>query len=87
MTDADGHQVSRDSSEYAEILAEIFIETMGKSTERQTCSDADITPALMECLQYVYLHGPSPVHQIASGLEMTISGASQLVDRLVKKAW
>lgn len=87
MTAVEGEHVSRDSAEYAEIVAEIFIETMRKSAGRLNCVDADaeITPALMECLQYVYLHGASPIREIAGGLEMSLSAASQLVERLVKK--
>ena len=38
----------------------------------------------MECLQFVYLHGSSPIREIAAGLEVSLSAASQLVDRLVK---
>lgn len=78
---------SRDSAEYAEMVAEVFVETMRKSVSKNaSCvTDAEITPALTECLQYVYLHGPSPIRQIAAGLEMSLSGASQLVERLVKK--
>lgn len=79
---------SRDSAEYAEMVAEVFVETMRKSLGKYaacTC-EAEVTPALTECLQYVYLHGPSPVRQIAAGLEISLSGASQLVDRLVKKS-
>ena len=78
---------SRDSAQYAEMVAEVFVETMRKSVSKNaTCgSDCEITPALTECLQYVYLHGPSPIRQIAAGLEISLSGASQLVERLVKK--
>jgi DNA-binding MarR family transcriptional regulator len=78
---------SRDSSEYAEMVADVFFETVRKSAGRLTCPDGDaqLTPALMECLQYVYLRGASPIRQIAGGLEISLSAASQLVDRLVRK--
>lgn len=81
-------QVSRNSTEYAEIVAEIFSEMVQKSADKVMCCEQDqeeITPSLMECLQYVYLHGPSPVSNIAHGLEISLSAASQLVERLVKK--
>lgn len=80
-------RASPDSAEYAEVVAEVFIETVRKSSGRLTCPDnnADLTPALMECLQYVYLHGAAPIRQIAGGLEISLSAASQLVDRLVRK--
>lgn len=78
---------SRESVQYAEMVAEVFVETMRKSvTKTDLCGcDHEVTPALTECLQYVYLHGPSPIRQIAAGLEISLSGASQLVERLVKK--
>jgi len=81
-------EISRDSTEYAEILAEIFVETLSKSADRALCCEneqEEITASLMECLQFVYLHGPSSIGEIAGGLEITLSAASQLVDRLVRK--
>lgn len=81
-------RIARNSAEYAEILAEVFAETVQKAASDAMCSEGgknDITPSLMECLQYVYLHGPSPIREIACGLEMSLSAGSQLVDRLVKK--
>lgn len=88
MTAVERGEVSQDSAEYAEIIAEVFIETVRKSAGSLSWPDPDseITPALMECLQYVYLHGASPIREIASGLEMSLSAASQLVERLVKKS-
>ena len=87
MTTVERGETSRDSNEYAEMVAEVFIETVRKSAGKLTCQDpeGEITPALMECLQYVYLHGVSPIREIGNGLEMSLSGASQLVERLVKK--
>lgn len=87
MTAVERGDTSRDSAEYAEMVAEVFIETVRKSAAKLTCPDSegDVTPALMECLQYVYLHGVSPIREIASGLEISLSAASQLVERLVKR--
>lgn len=85
---ADGAAISRDSLEYAEILSEVFVETLSKSADRALCCQngaADITAALMDCLQFLYLQGPSAVSRIADGLEVTLPAASQLVDRLVRK--
>ncbi|MHB9036924.1 MAG: MarR family winged helix-turn-helix transcriptional regulator [Armatimonadota bacterium] len=80
--------IVRDSAEYAEILAEVFVETVQKATADamhcEYCGE-DVTRALMECLQYVYLHGSSPIREIACGLQVSLSAGSQLVDRLVKK--
>lgn len=70
------------------MIAEVFVETVRKAaTDAMRCEygSEEITPSLMECLQYVYLNGPSPVREIASGLEVTVSAASQLVERLVRK--
>ncbi|MCE5198920.1 MAG: MarR family transcriptional regulator [Armatimonadota bacterium] len=80
--------IVRDSTEYAEILAEAFVEVVQKAAKDAMCCEFasdEITPALMECLQYVYLHGASPIREIALGLEISVSAGSQLVDRLVKK--
>jgi len=82
-------RIARDSSEYAEIIAEVFVETVRNAEWAAMLSKdehEDITPALMECLNYLYLHGASPVGSVASGLGVTLSAASQLVDRLVKKS-
>ena len=81
-------QPARESAEYAELVAEVFVETVRKAaTKAMHCEygDEEITPSLMECLQYSYLHGASPIREIACGLEVTVSAASQLVDRLVRK--
>lgn len=88
MTAVELSDVSRDSAEYAEIVADIFVETVRKSAGKLECGDQEIeiTPALMECLQYVYLHGASPIREIANGLEVSLSAGSQLVERLVKKS-
>lgn len=87
MTAVEHSDISQDSVEYAEIVAEIFVETVSKSADKLNSADADgdITPALMECLQYLHLHGVSPIREIANGLEISLSAASQLVERLVKK--
>lgn len=80
--------VLRDSAEYAELVAEFFVETVRKAaTSALTCEygGEEITPALMEALQHVYLHGASPVREVAAGLSVSLSAASQLVDRLAKK--
>jgi len=82
--------LSRNSSGYAEMIAEVFVETVRKSVEEAMCRGHDneeITLSLMECLRYVYLHGPSPVRSIAWGLDISLSAASQLVERLVKKGF
>jgi DNA-binding MarR family transcriptional regulator len=76
----------RNSVEYLEILSEVFVELMRKATTAQDAQrDDDITPSLIQCLQYVYLHGPSSIRKIATGLGITVPAVSQLVDRLVQR--
>jgi DNA-binding MarR family transcriptional regulator len=75
----------KDSPEYAKILSEVFAEVIRRSPLGSSASDEEITPSLLQALEYVYLHGPSPVRKIAEGLSISVSAASQLVDRLVRK--
>ena len=78
----------KDSPEYAEMIADVFVEAVRRATTAAMCceyAEEEITPSLMQCLQYVYLRGPSPVRQIAAGLEVSLSAVSQLVDRLARK--
>ncbi|MCE5322197.1 MarR family transcriptional regulator [bacterium] len=85
---AEQKSINRDSAQYAEIIAEVFVETVQKAaSDAMYCMHCgeEITRSLMECLQYVFLHGASPIRKIADGLEVSLSAASQLVDRLVKK--
>ena len=79
---------TRDSAQYVETIAEVFVETVQKSAVKAMCREnehSEITQSLMECLEYVYLHGEPPIREIAFGLEMSLSAASQLVERLAKK--
>ncbi|NLN76622.1 MAG: MarR family transcriptional regulator [Armatimonadetes bacterium] len=87
MIDVQQDQDLRNSNEYTEMVADVFVDTIRKSAIKSACPDPDgeITQALMECLQHVYLHGASSIREIAKGLEISLSAGSQLVDRLVKK--
>jgi DNA-binding MarR family transcriptional regulator len=78
---------SRDSAEYAGALAELFVEIVHKS-EREAlncCESDEVTYSLVECLRHIRWHNPSSVNQIAFALGVSVSAASQLVERLVKK--
>lgn len=77
--------VPKDSAEYAKIVSEVFAEVVRRSTIGPSASSADITPALLQALEYIFLHGSSPIRKIAAGLSVSVSAASQLVDRLVHK--
>lgn len=75
----------KDSGEYAGIVSEVFAEVIRKSALGQAAIDGEITPSLLQTLRYVYLHGPSSIRKIGAGLSISVSAASQLVDRLVHK--
>ena len=78
----------KDSREYAELLANAFVEAVRKATSAAMCCEhegEEITPSLMQCMEYVYLRGASGMREIASGLGISLSAVSQLVDRLVRK--
>ncbi len=84
----ENNEIARDSTQYVEIIAEVFVEAFRKATRSSMgceCGGEEITPALIECLQYGFLHGAPSIREIANGLEISLSGASQLVERLVKK--
>jgi DNA-binding MarR family transcriptional regulator len=84
----EGLDGSRGSSEYAELVADVFVETVRKAAASAMCGEhgeEEITPSLMQCLEYVYLRGASQISRIADGLEVSLSAASQLVERLVKR--
>jgi len=78
--------LQRDSVEYIELLADVFAEIVQKGKENKHAAEAaDVTPALMQCLQFVYLHGPCSVRRIAQGLSISVPAGSQLVERLVRR--
>ncbi len=78
--------MKHDSSEYAEILAELFVEAVQKSEEKGIAAACpELTPSLLACLELVCVSGSCSVRNVAQGLDISLSAASQLVDRLVKK--
>jgi DNA-binding MarR family transcriptional regulator len=77
--------VRRDSVEYLDILSQVFTGLTRRMPDQRTLESEGITPALSQCLEFVYLHGPSTIGKIADGLSISLPAASQLVDRLVKK--
>jgi len=75
------------SAAYAEHVLDLFTEVMHKAVTigpLREISDG-ITPSLAQGLQYVSQHGVCSVSDIARGLSMTYSAASQLTERLVKR--
>lgn len=81
--------IERNSVEYVELLAEVFAEIIQKGSESKVVAktaDAEVTPALMQCLQFLFLHGASSVRKISEGLSISVPGGSQLVDRLVQRS-
>ena len=80
---------SRESTQYAGALAELFVEIVHRS-EREAlscCEPDEITYSLVECLRHIRAHNPSSVNRIAFALGVSVSAASQLVERLVKKGF
>ncbi|MEN6372348.1 MAG: MarR family transcriptional regulator [Armatimonadota bacterium] len=78
--------LSKNSVEYLEILSGIFAEMLrNAASARGLQVSEDITTSLIQCLQHIYLHGPSSIRKIATGLSITFPAASQLVERLVRK--
>lgn len=77
---------SRQTGEYAAILADIFAEVINKAAYNPSEFEKHgVTKSLLNCLNYIFLHGSSSIRHIASGMDITLPAASQLVDRLVKK--
>lgn len=75
------------SAAYAEHVLDLFAEVLHRTITIRPLKEAggDVTPALAQGLQYLYQHGVCSVSDIARGLTMTYSAASQLTERLVKR--
>ena len=77
--------LSRESVEYAEILAEVFAALVERSVGRGGADpEHGLTEALAGCLRYLYLHGSCSIGRIAEGLGISEPAASQLAERLVR---
>lgn len=79
--------MNKKSAAYTEHVLDLFTELLHKAIIIQPlqCSSHEITPALAQALQYLFRHEVCSVRDIAQGLSMTYSAASQLTERLVKK--
>lgn len=75
------------SAAYAEHVLDLFAEVLHRTITVRPLKEAggDATPGLAQGLQYLYQHGVCSVSDIAHGLVMTYSAASQLTDRLVRR--
>jgi len=75
------------SAAYAEHVLDLFAEILHRTITIRPLKEVggDVTPGLAQGLQYLYQHGVCSVSEIAHGLCMTYSAASQLTDRLVKR--
>lgn len=78
---------NKDTIKYAELVLDLFTEILHDTVTVQPLRNlgTDLTPSLAQALMYISQHGMCPVRDIAQGLSMTYSAASQLTDRLVKK--
>ena len=79
--------MKKQSAAYAEHVLDLFTEILHKAITMRPLQEigADVTPSLVQGLQFIYQHRVCPVRDIAQGLSMTYSAASQLTDRLVRK--
>jgi len=79
--------MKKESPAYTEhvldLLTEVLHETITNRPLREV--GAGITPSLAQGLQFIFQHGVCSVGDIAQGLSMTYSAASQLTERLVRK--
>ncbi len=75
------------SAAYAEHVLDLFAETLHRTITVRPLKEAggDTTPGLAQGLQYLYQHGVCSVSEIARGLCMTYSAASQITERLVRR--
>jgi DNA-binding MarR family transcriptional regulator len=80
--------MKKESAAYAEHVVDLFAEILHKIITTRPLNEvgADVTPSLAQELQFLYQHEVCSVRDIAQGLSMTYSAASQLTDRLVRKA-
>ncbi|HUV05586.1 MAG TPA: MarR family transcriptional regulator [Armatimonadota bacterium] len=79
--------MKKKSAAYAEHVLDIFTEILHETITMRPLRKigAGVTPSLAHGLQFVFQHGVCSVRDIAQGLSMSYSAASQLTDRLVKK--
>lgn len=77
----------KESAAYAEHVLDLFTEILYETITIRPLREvsADVTRSLAQGLQYVYQHGVCSVRDIAHGLSMTYSAASQLTERLVRR--
>lgn len=79
--------MKKDTAQYAEHVLDLFTEILHDTITLQPLRDlgADLTPSLAQALLYISQHGVCPIRDIAQGLSMTYSAASQLTNRLIGK--
>lgn len=77
----------KESAAYAEHVLDLFTEILHKAVTIGALREVnpEVTPSLAQGLQYVYQHGVCSVSDIARGLSMSYSAASQLTERLVQR--
>lgn len=80
-------ELNKDSVAYAEHVLDLFTQVLHEVATVRPLQEvgADITPALAQELQFLFQHEIGSIRDIAQGLSMTYSAASQLTERLVKR--
>jgi DNA-binding MarR family transcriptional regulator len=79
--------MDKDSAAYAEHVLDLFTEITHRVVIVQPLKEIgeDITPSLAQALQFLLQHECCSMREVAQGLSMSYSAASQLTERLVKK--
>ena len=81
--------MTKKSPAYTEHVLALLAETLHEAITNRPLREVGggITPSLAHGLQFLFRHGVCSVRDVAQGLSMTYSAASQLIDRLVRKRW
>lgn len=79
--------MKKESAAYAEHVLDLFTDILHETITIRPLRElgCEVTPSLAHGLQFVFRHGVCSVGDIAQGLSMSLSAASQLTERLVKK--
>ncbi|MBP6963224.1 MAG: MarR family transcriptional regulator [Armatimonadetes bacterium] len=84
---SDKRKRGKTSAAYAEHLLDLFGEILHRTITIRPLDGlpVKVTPSLAQTMQYLHQHGVCSVREIARGLTITYSAASQLTDRLVRR--
>lgn len=69
-----------------EVAAKLFCQAIAHAVILPTVDKRDLTPVQFAGLRFILLHKEPSVSDVASGLSISTAAATNLVERLVKKA-